>query len=256
MLPAERRARLADLVNSSGVISTESLASTLGVSTETIRRDLTTLEDQGLIARVHGGATKRNSSIVSTEPSFDVRSTESLDAKQRIGRTAAAMIPSGGFVMIDVGSTALYVARALPASFAATIVTTSLRVASELAERPGVEVLIPGGSLRAGELALSGVGTMQWLDGKHFDLALLGSGGLHAEAGLSDYYLEEAEIRRSVITHSAASFVLSDSTKFDKIARHRVAEFGDFDGLIADQAPTGELLTAVKRSRTELVIAE
>ena len=256
MLAAERRVKLADLVQAAGALSTEDLAEALDVSAETIRRDLLALDKRGMLARVHGGATKLNQSAVSFEPSFDVRSGVSLERKQRIATAAAALAPSGSLLMIDIGTTAQLVARALPVSLSATVVTTSLRVALELIDRPQIEVVIAGGRLRSGDLAVSGPAAARMIDGMHFDMAFLGSGGLDAKSGLTDYYLEEAETRRAVIGSSTTSYVLCDATKFGTVARYRAGQFGEFTGLVVDEAPDGELLDRVQESGTELVIAD
>lgn len=256
MLPAERRARVLDLVIATGVISTEELATSLDVSTETIRRDLLALEKRGQIVRVHGGAARFDQSVATSEPSFDVRSSAGIERKERIAQVAAGLVPDGSLVMLDVGTTALLVARALPMSLAATVVTTSLRAAVELADRPGIDVLVAGGRVRGGDLAVSGMTTADFLGDMNFDIALLGSGGLHEEAGLTDYYLEEAQVRRSVIARSKSSFVLCDSSKFGTIARHRVATWGDFTGIVTDERPQKALRSAAERSNTKVLTAD
>lgn len=255
MLAAERRSKLVDLVHSTGAMSTEDLAAELSVSVETIRRDLLTLEQRGVIARVHGGATKRSQSVVASEPSFDVRSGEGLERKQRIATAAAALVSDGTLVMIDVGTTALLAARALPVGLDATVVTTSIRVAVELSDRPGIDLIVAGGRMRGGDLALSGMSTSDVMRDMHFDVALLGSGGVHPEAGLTDFHLEEARTRREIIANSSHSYVLCDATKFDTIARYRVVPLGGFSGLIVDEQPTGDLMAALRRSGTEVVAA-
>ncbi|MFV0252241.1 MAG: DeoR/GlpR family DNA-binding transcription regulator [Beutenbergiaceae bacterium] len=255
MLAAERRTKLAELVRSSGVASTEELAVALQVSAETIRRDLLALEGQGVISRVHGGATIRGQSVVASESSFDVRSEEEAQRKQRIAALAAALVPSGSLVMIDVGTTALLVARALPQALSATIVTTSLRVAVELSDRPGLDIMVAGGLLRTGDLALSGMATSRMLADLHFDVALLGSGGLHASAGLTDYHFDEAQTRREIIGRTAASYVLCDATKFDRVARYHVADVGEFTGVVVDDDPGAALTAALRGAGTEIFSA-
>ncbi len=236
-------------------MSTEDLAAELAVSAETIRRDLLALERRGDIARVHGGATKRSQSVVASEPSFDVRSGEDLERKQRIAKAASALVPAGSLVMIDVGTTALLAARALPVGLTATVVTTSIRVAVELSDRHGIDLIVAGGRLRGGDLALSGMSTANLLRDMHFDVALLGSGGMHPEAGLTDFHLEEAQTRREIIANTTSSFVLSDATKFGTIARYRVCALEDFTGLVVDEAPTGDLLASLRRAGTEVISA-
>lgn len=240
-------------MRSAGVVSTEALASELDVSSETIRRDLLVLEEQGVLQKVHGGATIAGSSVAVSEPPFDVRSEEELQRKQRIASLAAGLIPSGSLAFIDVGTTALLAAKALPHALAATIVTASLRIAVELSDRPGLDVLVTGGRLRKGELALSGMLATATLAEMHFDVALLGSGGLHSEAGLTDYYYDEAQARRAIIARSARSYILCDGTKFEKIAQYRVAGLADFTGVVVDEAPDEPLAKALQQSGAQII---
>ncbi|MGE2717747.1 DeoR/GlpR family DNA-binding transcription regulator [Mycolicibacterium litorale] len=255
MLAAERRSKLAHLVRSSKIMSTEGLASALAVSAETIRRDLLLLEKEGVLERVHGGATVRGQSVVASEPSFEVRSEGELSRKQRIAAVAADLVPAGSMVMIDVGTTAMLAARALPHTLSATVVTTSLRVAVELSDRPGIDVIVAGGRMRSGDLALSGMATEALLADIHFDIALLGSGGLHPEAGLTDFYLEEARTRRTIIANTTSPYVLCDATKFGKVARYRVAAFEDLAGVIVDEKPGSELDAALRAAGTDMIVA-
>jgi len=253
MLAAERRGRLTEMVRAAGAATTEDLARDLGVSTETIRRDLLALDRQGVLARVHGGATVRDPLEVDNEPPYEERTSASLASKQRIAHRAAMMVPSGSTVMIDVGTTALLVARELPRSLEATIVTSSLRVATELADRPGLQLLLSGGRVRAGDLALSNATAVEFFRQIHFDLALLGSGGIHSTAGLTDYYLDEAAVRQVIIANSRRSYALADSNKFERIAPHRVASFGEISGVIVDRAPVDPLLTALRAAGAEVI---
>lgn len=236
-------------------MSTEELALALAVSTETIRRDLLALEKEGVLQRVHGGATVPGQSVMASEPSYEVRSEEGLQGKRRIATAAAQLVLPGSLVMIDVGTTALLAARALPRSLSATVVTTSLRVAVELADRPGLDVIVAGGRMRSGDLAVSGIATHALLSGFHFDIALLGSGGLHPEAALTDFYLEEAQARRTIIANSAAAYVLCDASKFEKVARYRVAALEELSGVIVDDRPGAELESAIRAAGAELIKA-
>jgi len=246
VLPAERRARILDSLRGTRVVSTEDLAQSLSVSGETIRRDLAGLERQGLLARVHGGAAL-GSVPAGEEASFAERAASGSEAKERIGRAAAALVEPGQLIVIDVGTTAARVARALPMDLVATVATCSLLAAIELAERPNLEILVCGGRLRGGDLALSNTAAQAFFADLNPDIAFLGSGGVDAR-GVTDFHFDEAMVRKTIVKNAAASYVLADSTKFDRLARHRVAGWDTLAGLITDQDPP----TSIRSSITEV----
>lgn len=255
MLATERHARIAQLVRSAQIVTTDALARQLEVSTETIRRDLLTLERRGVLTRVHGGATSGAFEISRQEPSFEQRRQTGAAAKSRIGDAAAALVRPGQTIVIDVGTTALLAARALPRDLKATVVTNSLLVASELADRPHLEVLTCGGRVRPGDLALSNSTALDFFEKVHPDIALLGSGGLHSRAGLTDFHLEEAATRKVILRNARRAYALVDSDKFGRIASHEVAGLDTLTGVVVDAKPTGELLKALAAAETEIVVA-
>lgn len=228
-------------------MSTDELARKLAASTETIRRDLVSLEQQGALLRVHGGATAQGASTGEEAP-FEERARAGRAAKGAIGAVAAALVRPGQTVVIDVGTTALEVARALPAGFHGTVATCSLLAAAELADRPRVDVLVSGGRVRAGDLALANAQSVAFFSDLHADLAFLGSGGLDAETGLTDFHLDEVATRRVIIRHSAASYALVDAGKFHAVAPHRVCGLDALDGVVCDARPPGALESAVRRA--------
>jgi len=247
VLPAERHGLISEALRSAQVVSTEELARRLGVSAETVRRDLVALERQGALRRVHGGATA-GSPFATQEASFADRSALALEAKQAIGRLAAGQVSAGQTIVLDVGTTALEVARALPLAFRGTVATCSLLAAAELAGRRDVEVLVSGGRVRGGDLAMSNATAVAFFAGLHADVAFLGSGCVDASAGLTDFHLDEVATRRVIIANSARSYILADSTKFDRVAPHHVCGLADVNGLITDSRPSQELDLAIKRA--------
>lgn len=252
MLPAERRRAIARLCRSRPGLRTEELVARFGVSDETIRRDLSLLERDGVLTRVHGGATSPEHR--GDEPTFDRRSVLHAAAKQSMARAAVALIGVGEAVYIDVGTTALEVARALPADWRGTVVTPSVPVAVELAERSSVETLLLGGRVRPGDLSTSGEHAVAVLGEYYLDVAFLGSGGVHAEAGLTDFHPDEVELRRLALARSGKSHVLADASKHDAIAVRQVCGLDDFTSLICDQAPSGVLAQALQEAGTDIVV--
>lgn len=252
VLAAKRHELIGTALRSAGVVSTEELAGQLQVSPETIRRDLVALERQGVLRRVHGGAALE-ARLGGEEASFADRSAARAEQKRLIGRRAAALVQPGQTLILDIGTTALEVARALPADHRGTVATCSLRIATELSTRRDVEVLVSGGRLRTGDLALSNAQTVAFFEDLRADLAFLGSGGVDARAGLTDFHLDEVASRRVIVANTTRSFILADHDKLGRIAPHRVCALSDVSGLISDGAVPGPLRTAIEVAGGEVL---
>jgi DeoR/GlpR family transcriptional regulator of sugar metabolism len=233
VLAVERRRRILRSLERSPAITTDEFAAELGVSPETVRRDLIELERRGMLRRVHGGAAALVR-LAPEEPEYSERVLEQSEAKRAIGAAAAALVVPGQTVVIDVGTTSLEVARALPRDLRATIATPSLLVAAELSTRPHVQVLVAGGRVRPGDLACSGAETTEFFRDLHAEIAFLGSGAISPTAGLTDYHRDEVPARRVIIANAGKALVLADSSKFDRAAPYRVCDLCDLDGVVTD----------------------
>jgi DeoR family transcriptional regulator, fructose operon transcriptional repressor len=234
VLAAERHSRISDAIELDRVVSTEFLSAALGVSIETVRRDLIELETQGVLRRVRGGAAR--TPVTGGEGTFEHRSTLASEAKTAIGSIAASLIGPRDTVVMDVGTTALAVARALPDSFQGTVATCSMPVAVELAARGGIDVLLSGGRVRSGDLALSNAQAVSFFADIHADVAFVGSGGVDLDAGLTDFYLDEISTRRTIIRNATKSYVLADIDKLGRIAPYRVCSLNDITAVITNPA--------------------
>jgi DeoR family fructose operon transcriptional repressor len=232
VLPTQRRMAILAEVRAEDAASAEALARRFQVSVETIRRDLRALHAEGLLERVYGGATRPSGR--SDEGSFSARSVRNVERKRAIAALAAGLIEPEDTVIIDVGTTALEVARALPAAFRGRVLTNSVPVAMTLADRDSIDLLLCGGQVRSGDAACSGAHAEAFFAEFYADKAFLGSGGVHAEAGLTDYYPPEVVVRRTIIAHTASSYVLADSSKLGTIAVHRVCPLDRITAVITD----------------------
>jgi DeoR family transcriptional regulator, fructose operon transcriptional repressor len=247
VLPIERHEAIVDAVSVGQAVSTDELVRLLGVSAETVRRDLALLEERGAIRRVHGGAAPIADRRV-VEPSFGERRIMRHEAKADLARVAVDVLENGQTVIIDIGTTGVAVAQAIPRSFSGTVLTPSLPVAVELADRPGIEVLVAGGRVRAGDLACSNAHTKAFFSDVYADVALLGSGGVDAQAGLTDFHLDEIDVRRTIIANSARSYILADSSKLGQIAPYRVCALAAVAGLITDQNTSAAVAAAIEET--------
>src|ERR1700683_4795752 len=220
MLPTQRRQAILAQVREQAAVSAEDLSREFAVSVETIRRDLRRLQGAGLLERVYGGATRPPGR--SSEGSFAARSTRNIERKRAIAALAASLVEPEETIVIDIGTTALEVARALPDGFRGRVLTNSVPAAMELSGRDDIEMLLCGGQVRPGDGACSGAHAEGFFAVFYADRAFLGSGGVHPEAGLTDYYPAEVVVRRTIVAHTAKSYVLADSSKLGVIAVRRV----------------------------------
>ena len=181
MLPTQRRQAILAQVRQHSAVSADDLARQFGVSVETIRRDLRRLGNRGLLDRVYGGAIRPAGR--SSEGSFAARSVRRMAAKRVMAQLAASFVEPGDTVIIDVGTSALEVARALPAAFEGRVLTNSVPVAIELSARREIELLLCGGQVRPGDGACSGAHAEAFFAEFYADRAFLGSGGVHPRPG-------------------------------------------------------------------------
>jgi DeoR family transcriptional regulator, fructose operon transcriptional repressor len=246
MLAEQRRAQILQVLEAAGIVTTDGLAEELQVSAETVRRDLLLLDQHQLLRRVHGGA-MTNSAARPREPPYAVRAQADSQAKQRIGELAAGLVTPGQTIIFDIGTTVLAAARALPASFRGTAVTCSLLAAAELATRPEVDVLVAGGRVRSGDLAVSNAQTVAFFSEIRADVAFLGSGCV-ADEGVTDFYVDEIATRRVIIANTATTYVLADATKLGKVAPHHVCGLDDVSSIITDQPLPDELRSSFRQA--------
>jgi len=252
MLPTQRRRAILAELRQTQAVSAEDLAQRFGVSAETIRRDLRGLRDRGLLERVYGGALP----VRSTEDTFAARSTLHRGRKLAIARLAATLIAPGDTIVIDVGTTALEVARALPESFRGRVLTNSVPVAMELAAWDEIELQLCGGQVRPGDAACHGARAESFFAEFYADKAFLGSGGVHARAGLTDYHPPEVVTRRTIIAQSADSYVLADSSKLGAIAVHRVCALSRVTAVLTDHQARPEITEALTEAGCTVLIGQ
>jgi DeoR family transcriptional regulator, fructose operon transcriptional repressor len=254
MLPTQRRQAILAQVRERAAVSAEDLARQFGVSVETIRRDLRSLQERGLLERVYGGATRPSGR--SSEGSFAARSVRNIERKRAIAALAASLVQPEETVVIDVGTTGLEVARALPPSFRGRVLTNSVPAAMELSARSDVELLLCGGQVRAGDGACAGAHAESFFAEFYADRAFLGSGGVHPDAGLTDYYPAEVVVRRTIIGHTAATYVLADSSKLGEIAVHRVCTLDHLTAVLTDDAENAPAFAALAAAGLTLLRAQ
>lgn len=230
MLTAERRDHLLAVLARDGKVVAKTEAAALDLSEDTIRRDLRDLAEEGLVQRVYGGALP----VAPAARPYPARTGLATASKERVARRAAALIHPGMTVVLDGGTTALALARALPAHLRATVVTPSPLVAVALAETTDVEVVMLGGVVHRHSLVVGGALAAEAISGLRADLFLLGVTGVHPSAGLTTGEIEDAATKRAIAGRSAATYVLASAEKLGAASPHRVLALEEIAGLVTD----------------------
>ncbi len=242
MLTAERRQFILELLQREKKVLSSELSAVLKVSEDTIRRDLRELAESGLLQRVHGGALLTSPATAS----YADRQKQAPKEKAAIARTAAKLVRPGQVVILDGGTTTLQVARHLPLDLHATIVTNSPPISIALADHPHIEVVMLGGQLYKKALVNVGAATVEALQMIRADLCLLGVCSLHPEVGISVTNLNEAHVKRAMITRAAEVVGLVTAAKLDTAASYVVESIQALTYLVTAPTVTNEMLAAYK----------
>ena len=225
MQAKERRRLVEERVLADGEVDFGTLAAAFDVSEMTIRRDVESLETRGVVRRVTGGAMALTGK--STEPSFATRAAAAAVEKVHIAEAVVALLAPRETVILDSGSTALAVARAIRGrELALTVVTPSLLVALELSEEPETTVLVVGGLVRPGELSIVGSEAEEAFGRYNCDVFVMGLAGVHATRGLSEYHREEGQVKRAAMLCADRTIVAADRSK---LGRTRLMTIGRLD---------------------------
>jgi DeoR/GlpR family transcriptional regulator of sugar metabolism len=207
------------------------LAAALECSEMTVRRDLESLERSGGLRRVHGGAA--SVFLSAEETPYGIRALESYEAKAAIGQATASLLVDGETVILDGGTTAMEVARALSGR-RMTVMPLALRPVFELHESPDIKLLLPGGEVRPGELSLIGGLTEHSFSQLRFDTCVMGPCGIDVKAGVTTHLLAETAVKRAAAKASQRVIAVADSSKLGRVAFGHVCDLEDIDILLTD----------------------
>lgn len=251
MLAAQRQHRILQELEAHGTVRVTSLSGMLGVSEMTVRRDIDALDAEGLLLRVHGGAT-RTGAFGAIEPEFLSKSAQETEAKRAIAAEALSLLRPDMTLLVSGGTTTYELARLLPRDLGLTVVTNSIMVANALEgpalERPAqagpamegpaqagpaIRTVVLGGQRTPSE-ALVGPVTMHALENLSADLCFMGVHGIEAQAGITSPNLLEAEVNAAMIAASEELVVLADATKYGLVGLAGIAPLAAIGTLITD----------------------
>lgn len=249
----ERHALIGSSVRAAGRLKVTEIALMSNVSEMTVRRDLEELESLGTLTRVHGGAVSNVSR--SFEPGFAVRSGQNVEAKQRIGARAAGLVREGETLIIDAGTTTVHVAESLRPDLHLRVLALSLRVADVLADMPNVTLMIPGGVVRRHERSFVGGMAVRTFEHLAFDTAILTSGGVDVEAGVTEYEFDDAETKQAALRSARRKIVVADASKLGAVAFVRLCPIDQIDVVVTDRDAPPAQVAALREAGVEVLLA-
>ncbi|MEN9375004.1 MAG: hypothetical protein RL710_161 [Pseudomonadota bacterium] len=235
MNPNPRQLTLLKVVQSQGSVTVEQLAETLGVTLQTVRRDVQRLADEGLLARFHGGVRVPSSTIENI--AHQQRENLNAEGKQRIARAVAASVPNDCSLILNIGTTTEAIAKALLYHTGLRVITNNLNVAAILSANPQCEVIAVGGVVRGRDRGIVGEAAVDFIRQFKVDIALIGISGIESDGSLRDYDYREVKVSQTIISHAREVWLAADSSKFNRPAMVDVAKLSHIDRLFTDAPP-------------------
>jgi DeoR family transcriptional regulator, fructose operon transcriptional repressor len=248
MLTEERHRIILDLLKEKEAIKIQEIAEQTAASESTIRRDLTQLEQEKFLKRVHGGAARLQGKL--KELTVSEKTSKSLHEKSVIARHAASLVEEGDCIFLDAGTTTLGMIEFLP-EIDIVIVTNGLTHVDALLQK-GFKTYIVGGSVKPTTKAMIGSGAIESLQKYRFDKAFLGTNGVHPQYGYTTPDPEEAQIKKTAIELSREAMVLADDTKFGEIAFSKIADLDK--AIVITNGTADDLDPAYKKQTTVKVV--
>lgn len=251
MLAAERQALLLERLATDGKIVAKEIAVELGLSDDSVRRDLRELAAAGLCQRVYGGALPVSPALAR----YTERTLVQPESKDRVAARAARLILPGSTVILDGGTTTLAVVHALPADLNCTVITHSPTIAAALLPHAGVDVFLLGGRLFKHSMVTCGAAAVEAAQAITADLFLLGVTGVHATAGLTTGDVEEAAMKRALAGRAADTVVLASAEKIGVASPYRVLAFTEIAGIVTDTAPDDPTVAELRDAGIDILPA-
>lgn len=251
MLAIERKREILARLSSNGKVIVSELARDFDVSEETIRRDLEKLDHEGLAAKTYGGAVAKHNSALDIP--YNVREGENVLEKQVISEKVASLISDGERIMLDSSSTALYVLKAIKSKKNLTIITNSVKILLELADKQDWTVLSTGGVLKKGALSLNGSSAEKMINSYHVNTVICSCRGLDMTLGVTDSNENDSLIKQAMLISAERKILAVDSEKFDRKSFVKVCDAKDIDIIVTDREPSEKWQAFCSENNVEIV---
>lgn len=252
-LSAERYIKIMDHLGRKKSARIEELAGLLDVSANTIRRDLSHMEEKGMLVRVQGGAmvADLNRMMQSASPRADLCKAE----KRAIGQEAGRVVKPHTSIIVDAGSTALEFIAFLDEVPGLTVLTHSLDVCNAMLARRGISVIASGGVLNEATRSFVGSPAEHFYEGMHADQLFLGAKGVGIEAGLTNANIHETPVKQKMIASADEIILIADHTKFGKAGLSRFAGLDEVDAVITDSGIDPQCVEELERMGIRVTVA-
>jgi len=251
MRQTDRLSSILEQLAADGAVAVGELASRLGASPATVRRDLQLLEEQRMLSRTHGGAVARD---VLYELPLRYKAARHQGEKKRIAAEAAARVTDGSVIGFTGGTTTTEVARRVVDRRGITVVTNALNIAGELAIRADVKLVVTGGTARAESYELVGPVAEQALERLNLDVAFVGVDGITVEAGLTTHHEVEAHTNRTMIDRARRVVVVTDSSKLGRVAFAQMCPIDMVNELITDDGAAGTAIRGIQEAGVTVTV--
>lgn len=251
MLAAERRRIITERIKATGQVVVSALSAEFAVSEETIRRDLESLERDGIAVRIYGGAVLAGNDRVA--PPYSIRKNTNVEPKVAIARTLAQLVGDGDTLMVDESSTAAYAVRAIRHLKNITLITNSVELLREMTGQDSWHIVSTGGSLKPDVLALVGRHAARTVASYHVRFAILSCRGINPQLGLADSSDEVVQIKQAMMHASDCTVLLADHRKFDRDGLVALGSLHSVDKLITDRPPSHEWQKKLQSAGVEVI---
>lgn len=246
-----RLREILEIARTEGKVTVEGLAEHFGVTVQTIRRDLSELDEGGKLERVHGGAILRSGT---TNIAYRERRALNAEGKRAIAQACAAEIPERASIFLNIGTTTEAVAEALRARAGLMVVTNNMNVANILSANPDCQIIVTGGSLRRSDGGLTGNLTEATIRQFKFDLAVIGCSALDEDGDVLDYDVQEVGVSREILRHARRVWLVADHTKFQRQAPALIASMAQLDTVFTDRPLPAALAARCAEWQTRVVV--
>ncbi|EOD79258.1 Glycerol-3-phosphate regulon repressor, DeoR family [Grimontia indica] len=230
MTPRQRQ--ILDYLKANGNVQIEELAEMFSITTQTIRRDVNCLSEQGLARRVHGGVSLP---AILTNTTYQFRFQLESEIKQRLAKKLASHIPEGSTVFLGIGTSMAYIAQCLAQYEKLRIVTNNLEVEKVLQGNPNVDVFLAGGLVRSQHQDVVGQSVLRFFEDFEADIGIVGCGSVTGSHFAMEHEPIEAEISKAIIANSRETWLLADASKWGRFASSKVARLSDFTKVYTNQ---------------------
>ena len=237
---------------SNGRVDVETLASLFEVTAQTIRRDLNTLCQGGLLTRVHGGAVRRTSV---SNVAYATRRRFASEEKRLIGAAAARRIPDNCSMFVNIGTTTEQVAQALRDHRDLVVISNNINVVGILSGTPTMELILAGGVVRQADGGIVGEAAVEFIGQFKVDYAVIGASALDEDGAILDFDYREVSVARAIIANARNVILVCDHSKFDRTAPVRICDVAQIDLFVTDHEPPERFRRACAAHKVEIVVA-